>query len=175
MGEFISLSQAGQDKWVYENLPTPGTFLELGSNDPTCNSNAYSLELLGWKGILIDNDPNLVGHPNLLQRVSPFVLTDARTADFIKICADYGFGTDIDYLSLDIDGNELLVLQNLVGAGFKFKAITVEHDRYFKGDGDRDAQRAFLSQHYRLAVPDAKVYDQHWPLGAEFEDWWLSK
>jgi hypothetical protein len=84
------------------------------------------------------------------------------------VCAEHQLGPVIDFLSLDIDGRELIVLQNLATAGFTFRTITCEHDRYWRGDETRNAIREFLlSQGYTLAKPDVKWNDTD-----EFEDWW---
>jgi hypothetical protein len=167
-------SQAGQDKFVYEHIPSPGTFLDVGCNDPKHCSNSYALELLGWKGLLIDNDPMMIELCKANRTANPILLADATTIDWVKVCSEYGLGLEIDYLSLDIEGPELQVVQNLITAGFKFKVITFEHNRYFMGDEVRNASREFLSANgYTLAVPDVRVIDSHYPPpGVEYEDWW---
>jgi hypothetical protein len=173
MGDFISFSQAGQDKFAYEHALTPGTFLDVGCNDPVSNSNSLALEQLGWKGILIDLDADMI---NLCKqrRTSPAILQDATTVDWAALCEEHAIPLAIDYLSLDVDGPEIEVLKNLFAAGLSFKVITCEHDRYHRGDGPRDAIRKFLLERgYVLAVPDVKVYDEYYPNGVEFEDWWI--
>lgn len=166
-------SQAGQDKFVYEHILSPGTFLDIGCNDPISNSNSLALERLGWRGLLVDTDKTMVKMCKE-RRTNPVILADATQANWLKICLDNNFGPSFDYLSLDVDGPELAVLKSLVAADISFKVITCEHDRYHRGDGPRDAIRAFLlGQGYTLAVPDVKVFDEHYPDGAEFEDWWL--
>ena len=47
-------SQTGQDQWVLENWPQPGTFLELGAYDGIEFSNTLALEERGWRGYLIE-------------------------------------------------------------------------------------------------------------------------
>jgi hypothetical protein len=51
-------SEIGQDAFAYDfcGQRNAGTFLDLGSWHPWENSNSYSLEQLGWRGLLIDQD-----------------------------------------------------------------------------------------------------------------------
>lgn len=172
MSDIHFWSQAGQDKYVYENLPSPGTLLDIGCNDPFACSNSCTLEGQGWTGLLVDLDAEMVAYCNRTRR-NPAIVEDATKADWKKICAEHNLGLAIDYLSLDVDGPELMVLENLIAAGFSFKIITCEHDRYHRGDGPRNAIREFLiAQGYTLAVPDVKVFDNNYPKGVEYEDWW---
>lgn len=41
---------------------TPGTFIDVGANHPTFNSQSHHLELLGWKGILVEPVPQFAEH-----------------------------------------------------------------------------------------------------------------
>ena len=47
MTEFISHSQAGQDKFVYDTLGKSGTFLDIGCGFPIEINNTYALEQIG--------------------------------------------------------------------------------------------------------------------------------
>lgn len=170
---FSSRSQAGQDRFAYEIIGSTGTFLDIGANDPITNSNSYALEQMGWKGLLVDFDEAMV---NLCKtrRTNPVILADATKVNWTEVCSQNGLTKNIDYLSLDVDGPELTVLMNLVSEGFSFRVITCEHDRYHRGDAPRESLRCFFIGHgYTLAKGDVKVYDQHYPNGVEFEDWWL--
>ena len=177
MRDFISYSQAGQDVFVYEKLVKPtnnlsGTFLDIGCSHPFAANNTVALEKLGWRGLLIDKNPEMV---ELCRenRTSPVFEGDATKIDWLALCGKYELGRGIDYLSLDIDdqlGEEsktLLVLENLVSAGFQFCVITCEHNFYLLGDGVRTAIREFLQKNfYDLSVAD--VSDDN----LVFEDWW---
>ena len=56
-------SQCGEDKWILENLISPGhdlgTFCEVGAYDGVLSSNTKVFEDLGWTGILVEADPHL--------------------------------------------------------------------------------------------------------------------
>jgi len=58
-------SQIGQDRWVSEAVfpgVRNGYFLDVGSADGFVNSNTWSLEQRGWKGICVDPFPsNMTG------------------------------------------------------------------------------------------------------------------
>lgn len=173
MSDIISYSQAGQDKFVLNHIASPGTFLDIGCNDPISNSNSLALERLGWRGLLVDFNEDMIKMCKE-RRSNPALLVDATKANWPQICVDNHFGLHFDYLSLDVDGPELEVLDSLIMAGLSFKVITCEHDRYHRGDGPRNAIREFLLREgYTLAVSDVKVFDEHYPDGVEFEDWWL--
>ncbi len=164
----ISYSQSGQDLFAYEKAAKFGTFLDVGCKDPTFHNNTFALEQAGWRGIAFDIDEKEVNKFRKCRPLTPVFLEDANTADWTEYCGEYTLGPGIGYLSLDIEGTELTVLQNLVKAGFWFRAITCEHNRYLVGDGNRNAIREFLwSAGYTLAMPDVQS------MGNEYEDWWV--
>jgi hypothetical protein len=169
---FKTHSQAGQDLFVFDQLVAPtgytnGVFLDIGCGFPIEINNTYSLEQLGWRGVLVDKDPEFVALCRQ-QRQSPVIEADATTMIWAN-----DSGRVIDYLSLDIDDEEgkeskvVIVLKKLLTAGLSFRVITLEHDRYHLGDGTRNATREILlSAGYTLARPDV-AHD-----GLEYEDWW---
>jgi hypothetical protein len=175
--EFESFSQAQQDVFVYETLVKPtnyltGTFLDVGCYEPFEINNTAALERLGWRGLLIDINEEMVQKCRE-QRKSPAIVGDATAVDWRALCAQYNLGPQIDYLSLDLDDRRwrrskaARVLKKLHKAGLSFRVITAEHDRYRIGDGARNAMRKILAPQYRLAVPDVTVS------GLEYEDWWV--
>lgn len=162
-----SYSQCGQDLFAWHMLGKidDGTFLDVGANHPIEKSNSYGLEEIGWKGVLIENDPNCI--PLLqLQRTSPVVKADATKFDFSSLKASF---LDVfDYLSLDTD---LASFPSLIGVmnHFSPRVITVEHDRYRFGPEPKIRMRQLLkNKGYDLVCADVK--DQ----GMEFEDWWVA-
>jgi len=179
---FVSYSQIGQDKFVFEQLKPgdnpPGTFLDIGCSTPAVVNNTFALEKLGWKGVLVDLAEDMV---ELCQkeRTNPVFHGDATKIDWASLCDQHGLGRAIDYLSLDIDDNAgeeskaLIVLRNLVAAGFSFRVITCEHDFYRIGDIARKPIREFLLKNsYRLVAADAGPCGVPSP-GSEQEDWWV--
>jgi hypothetical protein len=177
MRPLISRSQAGQDVFVYQQLIKPfddyqGTFLDIGCGFPIEINNTYALEQRGWRGLLVDLNSEFVEMCRQ-QRSNPVLQQDATTVDWGAVCDMHNLGRNIDYLSLDIDdeldkpSKVVITLQNLLGAGFSFRIITLEHDRYHLGDSVRNTTREMLlSAGYTLSRPDV-THD-----GLEYEDWW---
>jgi len=52
-------SQFGEDRYIYHNidLPTNGTFVDVGAGHPIHLSNTYFFERNGWTGVCVDADP----------------------------------------------------------------------------------------------------------------------
>jgi hypothetical protein len=180
--QFISHSQAGQDLFVYEQLVKPtnfvnGTFLDIGCSFPIQNNNTASLEQLGWKGLLIDISAGCIDACRR-ERKNQAYRADATmvsSATWLDVCSRQNLGPSIDYLSLDVDDQPgepskvVVVLKNLLDAGFTFRAMTIEHDRWRVGDVARDSMRKLLLPSYTLFAADVAHG------GCEFEDWWLAK
>ena len=165
--KFESLSQAGQDKFAYERIGNSGTFIDIGCGDQN-GSNTLALERLGWTGVLVELDKKRAAWCRRNRRTCLFE-RDALTMDW-TILRDRQF----DYLSLDIDDTKgepskiVQVLTSLLDAGFMFRVMTIEHDRYRIGDETRNQVRDIcIAQGYKLAVGDVAHK------GNEFEDWWV--
>lgn len=187
MKGFVSCSQIGQDTFVYEQLVKPhnnfsGTFLDIGCSDGISMNNTIALERLGWRGLLVDIDPEAIRKCGV-NRTSPAVLADATTMNWSTICGEHRLGKSIDYLSLDIDDAHLLpdlqnreswraanhrwnalvfwVLSSLLLSGFSFRAITCEHNSGLNQEG-ADAQRELLkANNYRLFA-EVNKQDDFW-------------
>lgn len=164
---FVSLSQAGQDKFAYERIGNSGTFLDIGCGDQN-GSNTLALERIGRTGVLVELDKKRAAWCRRNRRTCLFE-QDALTMDW-TILRDRQF----DYLSLDIDDTKgepskiVQVLTSLLDAGFMFRVMTIEHDRYRIGDETRNQVRDICIAHgYKLAVGDVAHK------GNEFEDWWV--
>lgn len=127
-------SQAGQDVFVLSvlNGKKNGKFLDIGSCWPKVINNTYLLESkFNWSGILIELDENLANECKM-NRKSKVICGDATQVDYDQIFDEIG---EIDYMSLDIDGNPTLdVLKKLPLKKHKIKVITFEHDAYRVGD-----------------------------------------
>lgn len=161
MSDFVSHSQAGQDRFVYDLLghDFKGTFLDIGCSHPTEINNTYALEKLGWRGSSIDCTD--LHDLYVKTRKSHFAQTDATKLTFEH-------GTLYDYGSFDIDGATFDALENAISQSVKFRVLTVEHDSYRLGTEMRDKERAFLAKNGYTMICEDVCHD-----GYPFEDWWV--
>jgi FkbM family methyltransferase len=166
-----SQSQAMQDYfalWVRKKSSTNASdaiFVEVGANDPKVGSNTYSLEVMGWNGLLIEPNPILstkleknrrakvkqvacsqiegtlsiyipegasgLAHVindsevEMLGQGETIVVRAVRLTDLLE---QLGFPQTIDYLSIDVEGHEVDVLNGLDLSRFQFQAVTIEHN-----------------------------------------------
>lgn len=170
-----SNSQACQDLFVLEMLKGKrnGTFLEIGANSATENSNSVVLETdFDWRGLLVEYDRSFEREYRQLRK-SPYIIADARSVDYKDRLKD--FPANIDYLQIDLEAENrstLDVLEKLdreVFPEYKFATVTFEHDIY-RGDffDTRKISREIFSRNgYRLLFPDVSFR------GNSFEDWYV--
>jgi tetratricopeptide (TPR) repeat protein len=160
-------SQCMQDKWVMAMVPTPSTYLEIGSNDPKYNSNTYLLEQNGWKGISVEIDKEQVDKFKS-ERSNLCIRHDATTLDYAELLKD--MPADIGYLQVDCDPPKvsLKALEQVLKSGHRFAVITFEHDAFSSGTSVRDASRELLIEHGYVMIADNISVDLNTP----YEDWW---
>lgn len=164
-----SYSQVGQDKWVLSLFPEgyKGTFMDLGCQQPEFINNTKLLEEYGWDGVSFD-----IGDyaEQWKSRNTKFIQEDVFKFDFNSL----NFPKHIDYLSLDVCGYHGVcrdVLRRVIGFGYEFKCITIEHNLYFiHPDIERNPQRIMLLNNgyipLRLDVDNNGINI--------FEDWWIN-
>lgn len=162
-------SQARQDEFVWLVLQiSNGTFLDIGSHDPITISNTYALEQMGWHGFLFDIDPRWI-EPVARTRRSPLLVADVSTFDWAKFLEDNHLaGTQMDYLSFDVDEASLATLRRFPFDRVSFRVCTIEHDRYRFGQAVATEMREILQRNgYILVCKD--VTNQ----GSPYEDWYV--
>ncbi|OAQ39685.1 hypothetical protein A5893_08865 [Pedobacter psychrophilus] len=90
------------------------TFIEIGSDDGV-NSNAANLIFnFGWHGLFIDGNKNSIKrginffkkYPTPFAHPPKFVLSKVTAENINETIENAGFKKDIDFLSIDIDGND---------------------------------------------------------------------
>ena len=149
-----------QDIFVAEilNRKENGYYVEIGSNEPTLGNNTYLLEKnYNWQGLSLDNEPSVTNRFNNLRK-NKAILADATTFNYLKYFEENNFPKQIDYLSIDVDGNyrfdgtretnnSLLSLITLPLTTYRFSIIHYEHDvcGNYKNIETRDAQREILT------------------------------
>ena len=145
MATFTSYSQCGQDMFAYSMCATDsGTFLDIGACYPMSSNNSYGLECKGWSGITIDNYADYAKEYAGVRK-APLTVLDMTTIDWNGFIAAHPMLLKtVDYLSFDIDAASLPVLRNFPFDRLTFRAMTVEHDVYLRGDTARREMRAIL-------------------------------
>lgn len=151
-----------------------GFFLEIGAQHAiTGGSNTYLLEKeFGWHGISIDRTEYSLNSFKDHNRKAHYVFSDALEIDYKKLLQENFSGTQIDYLSLDIEppSQTLECLKKLPLDCYRFSVISYETDYYNKNLGENEADRVrsesreiFSSYGYEMVVGN---------LG-NFEDWYV--
>jgi hypothetical protein len=165
-------SFGAQDQWIHKlavehDGVRNGVFLDIGCANPIDGNNTYELERVGWRGVLIDANPD-VGPTIAKTRTSPFICADAAMIDWTVILKQHGLPSVLDYLSFDVDGGAVSSFMNLPLDLLQFRYITIEHDVYRFGDTPRATMRAALRERgYELLCPDVTLQ------GLPYEDWWV--
>lgn len=188
-------SQVSQDLWVLEMLKNKknGFFLDIGAYDGIKFSNSYILEKqYGWKGLLveahIDNfkkmceirDNTLVNcamtdfngkvffdyNGNTGSKISNHGF-EVESITFDELFKRYNVPNIIDYMSLDIEGNEFISLQKFPFNTHICSLITVEHNLYIDGEENKNKIKNLLINNGYILVKE-NVTCENLP----FEDWY---
>ncbi len=190
-------SQIGQDKWVaeYFNQKKDGFFLDIGAYDGVWWNNTYYLEKeLGWKGICFEAG---LPHYQKLAKNRTCICVRTFVSDKIGItqyeAPNYG-GTRrlgpmnvsestlqvllpayqvpnvIDYISIDVEGVEVKVLNGFPFDKYEVGLWTIEHNSYTIGTTHKMNIKAIMERNgYVIAIEDV-AHDGH-----IFEDWYINK
>ena len=191
-------SQAGQDQWVLEktNSKKNGYFLDIGAYDGVKYSNTlYFEKTLKWDGICIE--PDLKNYQSLLKNrdciceniaVNNFKgkvpFSSSEMGSKINDSYDYFIECDtleniliknnaprfIDYLSIDVEGNEIAVIENFPFADWKFGTITIEHNLYSDGEYRKKEIQRILNKNGYIIERENVTHN-----GLPFEDLYIIK
>lgn len=193
-------SQSNQDKWVVEFLrfKKNGYFVELGAYDGIQTSNTYYMEKnLGWEGLCVEANPRV--YQSLIKNRKSknvnvalndyvgecFFLGDKITTHGIKVpcnllsnvLIENNCPNNIDYLSIDIEGYEYIVLKDFDFDRWNIGMMTIEHNLYCDGDGRKNKIYNLLTKNgFERVVEDAPCLDKN-PLyfNKPYEDWYVNK
>lgn len=124
-------SQFGEDgiiEKIFEIVkPEFKTCIEFGAWDGLYLSNTANLwKNKNWKAVLIESDKdkfNLIKSNDNIIAINKKVDNDKNSLD--NILEEHNIEKDIDFLSIDIDGNEYYIIESLK---FKPKVICVEYN-----------------------------------------------
>ena len=125
-------SQNGEDGILHELFRRIGSergfFVEFGVEDGRqCNTAA--LVRAGWRGVMIEGDPEKFRGLAATYADTPAVRTVNAfvTAENIaELFAEHGVPTEFDLLSIDIDGNDYWVWEAL--AAYRPRAVVIEYN-----------------------------------------------
>lgn len=178
----MSYSQANQDSFVIyvTKFKQNGTYIDIGANHPSFNSNSFLLEHdFDWSGLLVEYDKSFETMYKENRRKSIYEMKDATIVDYKDLIDRNNFPNNIDYLSIDLDVNNrstlttLELLDKTVFDTYKFACVTFEHDIYSGDyyDTRRISREIFERRGYKLVFPDVCVFweDSYKP----FEDWYI--
>jgi FkbM family methyltransferase len=192
-------SQSDQDKWVtefYQNKKN-GFFVEVGAYDGIQTSNTFFFEeSLGWDGVCIEANPNVFNSlvKNRKSINLNYAVTDYEGECFFsndrisntgskvkclpleKILKENDCPRKIDYLSMDIEGYEYIVLKDFNFDEFEIGVMTIEHNLYCDGNERKDLIYNLLtSKGFTRVVDNAVCLDKN-PLyyNKPYEDWYVN-
>lgn len=191
-------SQAGQDTWVMQTLKKKdGFFVDVGAYDGVQSSNSLRLEEFGWKGICIEAGPEWFSYlqynrpttTNVNIAVMPYsgftnfsgYYAGVESGESVpcaplhEILGLYMCPNHIDYLSIDIEGGEIGLLESMDWSNYEVNLITIEHNLYMGGPAQKDRIYELLSdQGFIRVVEDAPVLDNSNPAWfmQPYEDWY---
>ncbi len=193
-----SYSQVKQDLWVLEmlNNKTHGFFLDIGAYDGIELSNSYLLEKdFQWNGLCVEAHPQTfyLLKKNRKCMCANFAVTDfcgkvgfdkqqslgskilnnnkeyyVDAIDFKQLFLNFNIPLYIDYMSLDIEGNEAQALSKFPFETHKCRLITVEHNLYMGSDINKNLiKNILISNGYKMYRENV---DND---GVIFEDWYV--
>lgn len=137
LGRFGILSQNAEDGVVLALVHAAGaatrSFVEIGCGSNGGNSGVLAREL-GWRGLMLDGSDDAVAAARL--RFNPSRVALARrivTAENVNdLLAEHDIGGELDFLGIDIDGNDIWVWQALEACSPRI--VAVEFNAFFGPD-----------------------------------------
>ena len=136
--EFSGFSQNGEDgiiDFLRSKLSTNNQyFIEIGSADGIDNNTAWLLFARSYNGLMIDGNSNLTERAQRMVSSYSIGLRICNmfvTIKSIKNIKAISKTLNPDVLSLDIDGNDYFIAQELFLQGFRPKIFVVEYNSTF--------------------------------------------
>lgn len=160
MSESIYESEDQCDIWIEKNLciSHPGFFVDVGAAHPGRYSQTHWLRAQGWRGLAIDGTPEYAAEWANEDKVTFIhaVLSDQPEVRFINertnslvsrvhpegtpvparklssILREYGVD-QIDFMAIDIEASERVVLSEMFSEGFRPNIIVAEYNSQHAG------------------------------------------
>lgn len=133
---YSSGEEDGIIQTIFEIIkPSNKIFIEIGCGKGIEN-NSHFLLLNNWKGLWVDGDKNFINaasaflggmaFKNLL--IKCCFVNKENTSTLFQETMEYFKADELDFFSLDIDGNDYHLMENILQAGFFAKLICVEYN-----------------------------------------------
>jgi len=194
-------SQAKQDEWVCEffNFAENKYFVDIGAYDGIKISNTYALEkFLKWDGLCIEANPDIFKKlkenrrcacinvamgdhdgmckfkkDDLYGAIEDNGETSVELKTLRTLLTEYSIPQTIDYISIDVEGNEYSTLTQFPFNTHNFILMTVEHNLYSTGSRQKNLIKSLLNSKGYIVLKEnvATVSCPHLPL----EDWYINK
>lgn len=160
--EFKVFSQWGEDgiiQWLIKKIPIKNkTFIEFGVEDYEESNTRFLLMNNNWSGMIIDGSEEAINH---VKNTNWFWRYDLKAiAKFItreNICSlleESGFDEDLGILSVDIDGNDYWILQQITN--YKPRILICEYNAVF--GYDRAVSIPYKEDFYRTEAHYSNLY-----------------
>ena len=130
-----SFSQSDEDGLTLEIIKRigieKGTFLEFGVGDGTENNSLILLNL-DWRGCWVGNEELKIdiSKSSRLKYLKNWVTVD-NISQISKVCLDFVKSKSVDFISMDLDGNDYYLTQKILENGIKPKLFIVEYNGKF--------------------------------------------
>ncbi len=124
---------------IFRRIPHTGTFMEIGiQTGIECNT--LQLLLQGWRGVWVEGDAKYCqviaselqsSGGNKLKVINSFIDRE-NIIEVGKSAHDFLKANEIDFFSLDIDGNDYYIMETLLNDRFFPKVVCVEYNAKFE-------------------------------------------
>jgi len=129
-------SQNGEDGILAELFkrigPDYGFFVEIGAGDGVeCNCGNLARRF-GWSGLMIEGDEGQYARLRSTVKKLPRVQTASELVSVDNACEllrRHGVATELDLLSIDIDGNDYWIWRAL--SEFRSRVVVIEYNAYY--------------------------------------------
>lgn len=177
-------SEASQDQFVdlcLEGQPS-GFFVDIGAGTPEnfYGSNTKVFEDRGWQGIVGDMEGSLISNRKCIKHTGCFGDGQNNTVKSDEILKLYNTPQIIDYLSIDTEGMDFIILKSILDDIFICKVITIEHNLYSMNPGVDHLKLnifSYLSSKGYIRIIDnagTKATLKNLHSGYPFEDWYIN-
>jgi len=169
---------------------TNGYFIDIGAHDGISLSNTYTLEKeFEWTGICVEPAVNPFSSlfrnrecicTNIALWDSDCVINFLEyqgdsfaghiagegsyyvcAMTFGKLLKEFKVPTEIDYISLDIEGGELEVIKTFPFDSYNVKLWTIEHSSFNDQGKAREKIQRFMSRHgYKMTLAERRGHDE---------------